>query len=525
LAVEKSSWMTEVAEETDETFAWTLNIPEVILDGGFDIVIGNPPYEGQSQQDYIGELARFYDKKYDFYKTIPRMRHDLYQKFNIRGWELTREGGILSYITSDTFYTIGSKQTTRQLLQENELQLLLRANPNTFDAAVHPAVFALRKSESEDGHLFKYIDASEMDIQQYRSLLAESTHINEISDRVVALDLPRPTQGYYVETSMYQQTLRNAFFEPNAVNLSLHDQFMSRINTLVEEWETEIRDSKTLEDNAERIRKEHLSDLSTGDVSILGLLTLGGQGLATDKNAKYIAFLKGTEEAEVLADRNPDFEYNARNENAYKYLDTVITHDRVADSSTLSKDERLSGISGSRTETWVPIEKGFTKSETYFKPKPEYINWSTDAHRELESNSGAYLKNLDYNFKPGIFISIGGFANLRARYTEGRVIDHTGTILTPIDSAPISAKYLVGILNSDVPIHITENFINSSGMETSDLRLIPVPVPTDEERETIEQLVDEAIDVRKGTASTSIDSIEERIEDTVEDVYRVDLDE
>ena len=525
LAVEKGSWMSAVAEKADETFAWTLNIPEVILDGGFDIVIGNPPYEGQSQQDYIGELARFYDEKYDFYKTIPRMRHDLYQKFNIRGWELTREGGVLSYITSDTFYTIGSKQTTRQLLQRNELQLLLHANPNTFAAGVHPAIFALRKRESEADHLFNYIDASEVDIQQYRSLLADSATGNDISDRVVTLDLPRPTRGYYVATAVYQQTLRNAFFEPNAVNLRLHDQFMSRINTLIEEWDTEIQDSKTLEDNAERIQKAHLEGLSPGDVSILGLLTLGGQGLATDKNAKYMAFVEGTEDAELLADRNPDFEYNTRNENAYKYLDTVITQDRVADASTLSEDERLNGISGSRTKIWVPIEKGFTTSETYFKPNPEYIDWSTDAHRELKHNSGAYLKNLDYNFKPGIFVSIGGFANLRARYTEGRVIDHTGTILTPLDSAPISAKYLVGILNSDVTTHITENFINSSGMETSDLRLIPVPVPTDGERETIERLVDEAIEVRNGTASTSIDLIEERIEDTVEEIYRVNLDE
>lgn len=105
------------------------------------------------------------------------------------------------------------------------------------------------------------------------------------------------------------------------------------------------------------------------------------------------------------------------------------------------------------------------------------------------------------------------------------MIDHTGTILTPIDSAPISSKYLVGILNSDVPVHITENFINSSGMETSDLRLIPIPVPTEEELETIETLVDKAIEVRKGATSTSISSIEKKIEETVEDVYQVELDE
>jgi len=42
LAIEQGDWMTEVAAEAGETFAWTTNIPEVILDGGFDIVIGNP---------------------------------------------------------------------------------------------------------------------------------------------------------------------------------------------------------------------------------------------------------------------------------------------------------------------------------------------------------------------------------------------------------------------------------------------------------------------------------------------------
>jgi len=80
----------------------------------------------------------------------------------------------------------------------------------------------------------------------------------------------------------------------------------------------------------------------------------------------------------------------------------------------------------------------------------------------------------------------------------------------------------VGILNSDVPVHITENFINASGMETSDLRLIPVPIPTETERKTVERLVDEAIAARNAGDAGSIESIETRIEETVESVYGVD---
>ncbi len=525
LAVEQSSWMADVAEETDETFAWTLNIPEVILDGGFDIVIGNPPYEGQSQQDYIGELARFYDEKYDFYKTIPRMRHDLYQKFNIRGWELTREGGVLSYITSNTFYTIGSKQTTRQLLQRNQLLDLLRANPDTFDATVEPAIFALQKRDPELSHKFNYIDASETEIQEYRSFVRELDAFESDTERVKPLDLRDSSRGYRVRLQIYKDTLRSAFFEPTEMNLRLHDQFMSRIKGLAEEWESELQDVTTLKNNAGKITRNHISELDEGDVSIIGLLTLGGQGLTTDKNAKYMSFLEGTEEAEELANRNPDFELNERNENEYKYLDRVITKDRVADPSNLTSHEQLNGIDSSEKATWVPLEKGFRQSDLYYKSKVQYINWSKESLQEIQSHRNGILKNIDYYFEPGVFISRGGFANLRARYTDNRAIDATGSILAPTDRQKLSEKYLTGILNSEVPIHITENFINSTGMETADLRLIPILIPTEEQRESVETLVDRAIESQRGNRSESLESIQTEVEEIVEQIYQVDLDE
>jgi hypothetical protein len=525
LAVEQSDWMTEVAEETDETFAWTLNIPEVILDGGFDIVVGNPPYEGQSQQGYIGELARFYDKKYDFYKTIPRMRHDLYQKFIIRGWELTREGGVLSYITSNTFYTIGSKQTTRQLLQQNQLLDLLRANPDTFDATVEPAIFVLQKRDPDTSHKFNYIDASETEIQEYRSFVRNLDVFEPDTERVEPLNLRDSSRGYRVQLQIYRDTLRSAFFEPTETNLRLHDQFMSRIKGLAEEWESELQDVTTLKNNTEKITRDHTSQLDAGDVSILGLLTLGGQGMTTDKNAKYMAFLEGTEEAEELAERNTDFELNKRNENAYKYLDKVITEDRVADSSNLSSEEQLNGIDSSKTATWVPIEKGFRQSDLYYKSKVEYINWSKESLQEIQSHRNGILKNVDYYFEPGIFLSIGGFANLKARYTNNRTIDHTGNIFSSTIPQQLSVKYLTGILNSEVPIHITENFINSTGMETADLRLIPIPIPTEEQRESVETLVDGAIESRRGNRPESLESIQSEVEEIVEGIYQVDLDE
>ena len=379
LAVKKGDWMDPVADAAEETFAWTTNIPEVILEGGFDIVIGNPPYEGQSQQDYIGELARFYDKKYDFYKTIPRMRHDLYQKFNIRGWELAREGGVLSYITSDTFYTIGSKQTTRNLFQQNELNILLDANSETFDATVDPAIFSLRKAPPDENHIMAYVDASDTDIDLYRSLIGDLYRMTDSDYNAASLDsdefatqleLQKTTKGYAVKLSLFNRTLRHAFFEPTDVNLDIHQKHMERIRNLAEDWEGAIQDSTTLENNLQRIKDGHLSEIEPGDVSIVGLLTLGGQGLATGDNEEYLAYINGSRGAEKVKQRNEDtFTYGEKNENSFSYVSRVITREYLADVDQLSEDERLNGIDSDQKDTWVPIEKGFKSDEVYYKEK------------------------------------------------------------------------------------------------------------------------------------------------------------
>jgi len=376
-------WMSEVAEEAGSTFAWTSMIPEVILDGGFDIVIGNPPYEGQSQQDYVGELARFYDEKYDFYKTIPRMRHDLYQKFNIRGWELTAEGGILSYITSNTFYTIGSKQTTRHLLQDNELHDLVRANPETFDAAVNPAVFMVKKTGRVRNYSFNYIDASEANIDEYRSLIGKGSEIETSGEGAesvspVEIKFSSETHGYRVPVGIYRESLRRAFFEPTDKNMKMCESIISNATELSTDWADEIRDSDTLDANIDVIREKHLNTLQPGDVSILGLLTVGGQGLSTGSNDDYLAYLDGTPEAKKVKERNDDFAYGAKNDNQYKWMSRVIRPDDVVDVDSMSVTERQEGIDN-ESKSWVPIIKG--KGDPYYTPITQYQYLTK--HRQL----------------------------------------------------------------------------------------------------------------------------------------------
>jgi len=72
---------------------------------GFDIVIGNPPYVNTKLISSMGQTQKMIEE-YGYCD-------DLYNHFTFRGLELLKSGGLLSYITSDTFLTLQTKKNMR----------------------------------------------------------------------------------------------------------------------------------------------------------------------------------------------------------------------------------------------------------------------------------------------------------------------------------------------------------------------------------------------------------------------------
>jgi len=520
LAVEQGDWMTDVAAETNKTFAWTTNIPEVILNGGFDIVIGNPPYRGgRDSPDYVNELGRFYDEHYDFYKRIPRMQYDLYQKFIVRAWELAREGGVVSYITSGTFLTLESKETTRWVLQENQLDQLVLANEDTFDAAVEPAMFSFRKGERENDARFFFIDGRSREIKSYRELVERSPNGGE--EQVVEVD---PDSIYEVEISLYSESFHRVFFKPTEFNLGLSRAVLTDAKDLSEEWEDTLRSTTRIQNKEEKLNN-HAESLDTGDVTLFGLSCRGGRGLNTGNNNDFLAYIDGTKEAEEIKQKYTDFEYGVKNAESVDLkrgeLSTVIKEEHIADVSNLSESEKRNGISEDTGATWVPIEKGFSAGEEYYKDTITYIDWSDESVSAIQRSDSGLIRNPELNFSQGLFFVVGGHANLRTRYTNNRVIV-SGNLFLLRDSGSLSSKYLLGVINSDICVYIYENFINESGVSTTYLRFIPVPVPTESERREIEDLVDDIIEAKEHGNSEAVSEIQTEINETVAPLYGVE---
>jgi len=101
----------EVAGE--RAFNWDQEFPKIIKSGGFDVVVGNPPYA------YRNAIS---DEEKEFFKDNYESSHgnfDLYKFFMERLSILTKTSGRASFIVPNTFLTATTYKKLRELILNN----------------------------------------------------------------------------------------------------------------------------------------------------------------------------------------------------------------------------------------------------------------------------------------------------------------------------------------------------------------------------------------------------------------------
>ena len=315
-----------------------IHFAEVLTEkGGFDVVIANPPYvrtQKLSKIPYRDDLALHYGFIDDFYVH-----------FSFRAFELARPKGIVTFITSDTYLTLAWKQRMRELLQDNRIRRLI-LTPKAFQATVNTAIYIAQRERLAD-YNFTFLDAREVGgngegnwedklivFEGLKEIEAYDTqNAVRIGDKELEVSNPRemdPIGQFRVPVELYKKAVKRVFFTPNKKNLKLYEQFMPKMNELYEEWWSKIKSSKDIQKNRKEIEK-YLRTLKPGDVTLLGLITEGGQGLATADNGRFLAVREGTKEVKRIEARLEGFEQRwKRNEPKIfeKYQKLLAKHSR-----------------------------------------------------------------------------------------------------------------------------------------------------------------------------------------------------
>lgn len=199
--------------ESNHPFEWRFEFPEILDDDGnfkgFDLIIGNPPY---IRQEELKELKPHLAKNYKVYKGTS----DIYTYFYELGFNVLKDNGVLSYITSNKYTRAGYGEALREFLLKN-VKVLEYTDLNgikVFDSAtVDTSILCFEKSKSKDNK-FKYLALS-----------------NEIL-KTCAYDI-----GLYKDFAEFSQnSLSKESFTFSDENASALKAKIERIGTPLKEW-------------------------------------------------------------------------------------------------------------------------------------------------------------------------------------------------------------------------------------------------------------------------------------------------
>jgi len=121
---------------------------------GFDIVIANPPY---IRQERIKEQKPYLETQ--GYKVFSGTA-DLYVYFYERGYELLKDGGILTFISSNKWMRANYGEKLRKFLKENTLikELIDFGGYRVFAATVDTNIIVFEKNKFDGNNEFFYLN-------------------------------------------------------------------------------------------------------------------------------------------------------------------------------------------------------------------------------------------------------------------------------------------------------------------------------------------------------------------------------
>ena len=501
------------------------------LSESFDIIIGNPPYVCNKSTDKR-KVPRYIEKY--------GISDDLYNYFFLRALELLKPEGIISFITSNTYLTIHSKQNLRISFLDNRIIELIKIDNPFENPLVDPAIISVQKKETI--------------VKNY-----DFTYKNAKANKDTETDFYNP-EIYYPTTELYRKTAFNAFFVPNDFNIKIWHKYQPTVCKLISQYWNLIVTSRHINNNS-NILNEYRKNLKPGDITILGLITEGGVGLQTSDNGRFVAVLEGTKESErtkknraqklyeairnygiselnihtlqetkeFIADLSEKEIWDLFDELKKKYdrdifgrgyLYKIINNSEKANVESLTPEEMQDGIDNDKPH-WVPYDKGDKEGNRWYLKTPFYLDWSKKTVEFLVTNSGKtgagnpVVRNKNFYFRNGFCWSDIKTVYLKCRLKDRSVYDVTSMSMFSL-MPNIPDWFFVCLINSKFISEYVNDFENNTSIfQINDARQLPIIIPTQEQLDFFHSIFNKAYEIQmlKFENKISKNKAEEKLED------------
>ncbi|MDD5087916.1 MAG: N-6 DNA methylase, partial [bacterium] len=140
--------LTDEERKKINPFDWKKAFPAVFKDGGFDAVIGNPPYVNMTATSISSHVLNYYDRYYHVLKTA--QSKNIFSLFVEKGVHLTAQDGIFSFIVPEGLARTRSYSSVRELIFKLcGLESLLFFEKFVFEkATIGSVVFVVKKGKA-----------------------------------------------------------------------------------------------------------------------------------------------------------------------------------------------------------------------------------------------------------------------------------------------------------------------------------------------------------------------------------------
>lgn len=146
-----NSLISDPAIAGEKAFNWQEQFPKVFEKGGFDVVIGNPPYV---RAEILAEKdIKYYHDKYKVFNPDG----DLFSYFYEKGMSMLKTHGLFGFI-SNTFDKITAGKTLRNFIQTNTIieGYVDFTEVQIFEGATTYPIILLLSKNKEENHVFTY---------------------------------------------------------------------------------------------------------------------------------------------------------------------------------------------------------------------------------------------------------------------------------------------------------------------------------------------------------------------------------
>ncbi len=466
------------------------------IENGFDIVIGNPPYGGFKIEDNVKE-------------TLGLGNKDPYGAFIARflgnGARVTplKYGGVLSYIVSDTFMTIGTHLKLRQQMMHNKIYKMVRMSPKTFSATVNTVVIVCEKCRADatdsaiEGNICQMADMSNIDIHE------DYEHFMDILSRST-MQMSNVANEEYAIYNYQQKLIKNCSNLPFFVASPKLFGLMNDMNP--------VRRYSQREPCLYSVRV-NLFNSCEMELCNFGDISEVRQGLATADNKAYL--YQEPEARGSYRDINDFREYVLTSEDLKKICSNEKIRMDVVDNGISKTDKKSNRYFDGRFI--IPYDKGGESDSeggwlpNYFVQTSYYIDWSewsvnrmktlTVAQRIIENGENkkitdrdrktiaAVIRNPTTYFQKGIAFSWTGAYSPTFRINAVGPYDHgASAIFTDV----IPTYSCVAILASKLIRYVERTFINHTvNFGVDDVKKIPIILtPIDNLENKVEKLID-----------------------------------